>query len=90
VALTARSARALHAALPGVPVRLSLAANVAWLAWPGERPVDELDAALRALDLAGTVLTGPPGRVLLGTVRGGAFAARIRRAIDPDGRFPEA
>ncbi len=32
-------------------------------------------------------LTGPPGTVLLGAASGGAFADRVRRALDPDGRF---
>ena len=32
-------------------------------------------------------LTGPAGRVLLGATGGGAFADRVRRGLDPDGRF---
>ena len=32
-------------------------------------------------------LTGPPGAVLLGATGGGAFAERVRRGLDPDGRF---
>jgi glycolate oxidase FAD binding subunit len=91
VALTAHSVVALDAAVAaaGAAVRYSLGANVAWIAWPAARALDELDGELRALDLAGVVLTGEPGRPLLGAPRGGAFAARVRRALDPDARFLE-
>jgi hypothetical protein len=35
----------------------------------------------------GVRLTGPAGPVLLGAVGGGAFAERVRRGLDPHGRF---
>jgi glycolate oxidase FAD binding subunit len=91
VALTAHGVLALDAAVAaaGAAVRYSLGANVAWIAWPAARALDELDGELRALDLAGVVLTGEPDRPLLGAPRGGAFAARVRRALDPDARFLE-
>lgn len=93
-ALTARSVVALQAALAatGARARYSLGANVAWIAWPEERPLAELDAALRGLGLAGMVLTGDPdpGGPLLGRPQGGAFAARVRAALDPRARFLEA
>ena len=72
------------------PVRLSLGGNLAWVAWPGDRPPEELDRRLTKLGLAGMALTGPPGpRPLLGAASGGAFATRIRAALDPDHRFLE-
>jgi hypothetical protein len=57
------------------------------VAWPGEHPVGTLDALLRASDCAGVALTGTRARRPLGVVRGGAFAERIRAALDPDRRF---
>jgi glycolate oxidase FAD binding subunit len=91
VALTVQYVEALAAALEGTGARMrtSLAGNVAWVAWPGDRPLDELDRTLAGLSLGGMALTGGPDRILVGAVRGGAFAARVRRALDPDRRFPE-
>jgi glycolate oxidase FAD binding subunit len=91
VGVTARHVPALEAALaPAAAVaRYGLAANVAWVAWPSERPLDGLDVALRELGIAGIALTGTPGRTLLGRGGGDAFATRIRTAIDPHGRFLE-
>jgi hypothetical protein len=51
--------------------------------------IDDLDAALRTLGLAGMVLSGGSGRRLMGEVPGGAFASRIRAALDPPSRFLE-
>ena len=92
VALTARGVGALQAALApiGARVRYSRGANVAWVAWPEDRPLAQLDASLSSLGLAGMVLTGPADRILLGMRGGGAFGARIRAALDPHSRFPEA
>ena len=44
---------------------------------------------LRSLDLAGVFLTGSPPHPLIGAQRGGAFAKRVKAALDPDGRFPQ-
>jgi len=92
VGITGRRVAGLEAALEaaGARARYSLGANVAWVAWPADRPLEELDTALTALELAGMVLTGAPGRVLLGRTGGGAFATRVRAALDPDARFLEA
>lgn len=89
--LTARSVPGLEGALAaaGARARYSLGANVAWIAWPEDRPLAALDAALGELGLAGMVLTGDPDGPLLGRSRGGAFAARIRAALDPRARFLE-
>lgn len=89
VPLTARRVAALDAALAGVPVRLSLGANLAWIAWPASRALGELHTVLRTLGLAGCPLTGRPGPTVIGARSGGAFAERVRRALDPDRRFPE-
>ncbi|MDX6717316.1 MAG: glycolate oxidase binding subunit [Baekduia sp.] len=79
--------RALHAA--GAERRYSRAGNLAWVAWPAQRPLSELHAALDGLGLAGTLLRGGTGAApLLGAKRGGAFAHRVRTALDPHDRFP--
>ncbi len=92
VAITGRRVAGLEAALAATDARArySLGANVAWVAWPAARPLEGLDTALTALELAGIVLTGAPGRVLLGRTGGGAFATRVRAALDPHARFLEA
>ncbi len=89
VGLTTAAVPALDAALDGAPRRLSIGANVAWVAWPADRPIGALGDALAELGLTGMRVRGGDGRLLLGARRGGAFAARVRAALDPDGRFPE-
>jgi len=91
VAVTARRVPGLEGALAsaGARARYSLGANVAWVAWPDDRPPAELGAALAACGLRGLVLTGAPGPVQLGGTGGGAFAERVRGALDPHARFLE-
>jgi glycolate dehydrogenase FAD-binding subunit len=91
VAVTVRTVPALEERLAtnGARARYSNGANVAWVAWPSERPLHHLDQGLRSLGLAGMPLTGAADRTLLGAVPGGAFAERIRRALDPHHRFLE-
>jgi len=88
VGLTAAAVAALDRALDGAPRRLSIGANVAWIAWPSDRPIAALHELLDAQGLTGMVLRGAGAR-LIGARRGGAFATRVRAALDPDGRFPE-
>ena len=45
--------------------RYSAGGQVAWIAWP-PAALDDLDAALKALDLSGLVVLGQPGRTRLG------------------------
>jgi glycolate oxidase FAD binding subunit len=71
----------------GARRRYSAGGNVAWIAWPGSAA--SLDALLRSLSLAGLVLSGPATRPLLGATRGDNFRARIKSALDPEGRFPD-
>jgi glycolate oxidase FAD binding subunit len=73
----------------GARVRYSLAANVAWVAWPAGHATEELGAALTGLALSGAVLTSSPAACSLGAVSGGAFAERVRSAFDPFHRFWE-
>ncbi len=88
VGLTHGDVAGLDGALDGAPRWLSIGANVAWVAWPPDRPIAALDAALAGLGRTGMVLRGADAR-LLGARPGGAFAARVRDALDPDRRFGE-
>jgi glycolate oxidase FAD binding subunit len=93
VALTAAHAQLLLDTLGAVevPARLSLGANLAWVAWSRWRPVAELDRRLTKLGLTGTRIDGEAQTrsPLLGESRAGAFATRIRQALDPEHRFLE-
>jgi glycolate oxidase len=71
----------------GAHRRYSSAGCIAWVAWPSAVSPEHLDATLAELALGAVRLTGPPGPVLLGGEEGGAFAARARRGLDPDGAF---
>jgi glycolate oxidase len=87
LALRPRRLPVLDAALAGVPRRYTRAGAAGFLAWPADRPVEELDGLLRDAGATGVRLAGAPGHVLLGAHTGGAFADRVRHALDPDGRF---
>lgn len=67
--------------------RYSVGANVAWIAWPGA--IDELDALLHRQSLSGLVLSGSSKSPQIGIRRGEAFARRLKKAIDPHGRWVE-
>ena len=90
LALGPRRLATLDPALSGVPRRYTRAGAEGWLAWPEDRSLDELDALLRDTGASGVRLSGAPGKVVLGAACGGAFADRVRRALDPDGRFAGA
>jgi glycolate oxidase len=87
VATSPRGTAALDPGLDGAPRRYSAGAAAAWVAWPPDRPLEALDALMREAGAGGVRLTGPAGPVLLGAAGGGAFAERVRRGLDPDGRF---
>lgn len=92
VACNPHTAGGLEAAVlgtPGASLRLARACDSGWVAWPAGAALAELDEALVRLGLTGMVLTGPPGGGLLGRPVGGAFAERVRRALDPHDRFVE-
>ncbi len=74
---------------PSIPVRrYSAGGQVAWLAWP-PAALDDLDAALKVLDLAGLVVLGQPGQTRLGVRTGESFERRVKAALDPAARFVE-
>jgi len=68
--------------------RYSAGGQAAWLAWP-PAALDDLDAALKALDLSGLVVLGQPGRTRLGARTGQSFERRVKAALDPEARFVE-
>lgn len=74
----------LEMALSGASRRYSVGGNVAWLV---VTDISELDAVLNRLDLAGLVLFGPPGRPYVGVRKGLSLAQRVKRALDPNGKF---
>jgi glycolate dehydrogenase FAD-linked subunit len=93
-ALSPRSVAALDRGLDGVARRYSAGGALGWIDWPADRPLGELDGLLRAAGAGAVRLAGPPGPALLGRISGDAFGERVRRGLDPDGRFavgfPEA
>jgi glycolate oxidase FAD binding subunit len=87
VSLTPGRVAALEARLAGTAVarRYSAGGNVAWIAWPGD--LSDLGAILTSLELGGLCFVGPVGHSRLGVWTGEAFAERVKRALDPAGRF---
>jgi glycolate oxidase len=69
----------------GAVRRYSAGCHLCWVAWPGDRPASALDSIVRGLALSGVWLTGSPESPLIGVAGGGAFAARVRRGLDPSG-----
>ncbi len=87
VPLAPRQLPALDA-LPGLTGRhYSVGGNVAWLT---VTDVVALDAQLDALALPGLVLRGPAGRPIIGRRTGLLLAQRVKQALDPNDKFPEA
>jgi glycolate oxidase FAD binding subunit len=77
---------------PSIPVRrYSAGGQVAWIAWPSAA-LDDLDAAVKTLDLSGLVVLGQPGvarSARLGARTGQSFEQRVKAALDPEARFVE-
>lgn len=67
--------------------RYSAAGNLAWVRWPGQRPIAALDELLRHQRLGGTVMTGRATRVRLGRRPDQTLMQRIKSALDPEHRF---
>lgn len=67
--------------------RYSVAGNLAWIAWPVARPIQQLDDCLRHHGLGGTVLTGDVVRYRIGARPHASMMGRVKRAMDPDSRF---
>lgn len=71
----------------GVPRRYSAGANVAWIAW-SEDP-DIIDSHLKALNLVGLTILGESNQNRLGSWDYGNFYQRIKKALDPIGKWAE-
>jgi glycolate oxidase FAD binding subunit len=91
VPVSVRTCVALEHAMreAGAATRISLAGNLAWVAWPAERPRIELERVLRDAALTGVVVCGARGAAVVGAPVRHAFGERIRRALDPHRRFLE-
>ena len=64
--------------------RYSVGGNVAWVACPDEAV---LSGVLERLGLRGLRVLGPPGPPFLGPRGPDGFGGRVKRALDPAGRF---
>jgi hypothetical protein len=62
--------------------------QLAWVATP--ETADELDGPLTGLGLSGLAVLGSAVRRRLGVRVGASFERRVKQALDPQGRFPEA
>jgi len=69
----------------GAGRRYSAGANLAWVSWPGDSSL--LDQMLIEMGLPSMAVLGPPGKVRLGQQVGASFEARVRRALDPAGKW---
>ncbi|MGH7506182.1 MAG: hypothetical protein ACRELX_11050, partial [Longimicrobiales bacterium] len=90
--LTPPRVEALDCALErhAVMRRYSVAANVAWLAWPADRPLAGLDlAGLGGLVVMGPSLEGASPWVGARADAAGAFARGVKSALDPERRMPQ-
>lgn len=70
------------------------AGQIGWIAWPSDRGLEELEVVLGRLETDGAVIRGEAwrgGQPLqgrrLGRVPGAEMYQRVRRSIDPEGRF---
>ena len=86
VPLTPSRIPGLDAAVRRARRRYSVGGNVAWIA---TCDLSALDAALKALGLAGLVLLNAVGDPRIGHHQTNAFAGRVARALDPHGRFAQ-
>jgi glycolate oxidase FAD binding subunit len=67
--------------------RYSTGANVAWISWAGS--LDKLDQFLLINRLAGLTLLGSAEKTKLGDWNTGEFYQRIKKALDPSGKWAE-
>jgi len=89
IPLTLTEVAPLEDALAGTGAHRRYAAggNLAWIGWPGD--LADLEARLHMLGLAGLVLVGQTTKPLIGVRTGENLAARIKRTLDPNNKFPE-
>ena len=86
VPMTPGRVAGLEKALPADTTRCySVGGNLLWLGW--SEPLAELDTLLTSHELSGLLLAGCADSPWLGKRPGGAFLARVKNALDPDGKF---
>ena len=73
--------------LTSCPRRYCAGGNLLWLAWP--ETLQPLDDILKSLDLGGLVLDGPTQTPFIGRPERFSLVQRVKRALDPQGRFPD-
>ncbi len=66
--------------------RYGSAGQVAWVAWNGD--LDDLEAVLHELKLSALVFMGETSRPILGAGPDVGMLERVKRALDPEGKFP--
>jgi len=87
VPVAPRQVRELDARVHAVARRYSAAGSVAWLALHN---VEAARTVLNDLGLVGLRVLGPGGDPFVGVRRGMVLAQRVKRALDPAGKFGEA
>lgn len=91
IALTPTQIQAVDAGVeslaPGALRRYGLGGNVLLLAWPAATDVLRLEALLQRHRLSALPITGDWPASRLGVQPGREFAERIRRVLDPEGKF---
>jgi glycolate oxidase FAD binding subunit len=88
--LTPRRVPALdeRLAMYGALRRYSVGANLAWIGWPGK--AQGIALVLSDLGLSGLAVLGEAETPQVGVGSGEAFGRRVRRALDPQGKFSHA
>ncbi len=88
VPITPRRIVALEERISGVATRrYGCAGQVAWIGWNDDLHV--LEATLNELELSGLVILGETNQPMLGRGPDRVFLARVKQALDPDGKFPD-
>ena len=67
--------------------RYCAAGNLLWLSWSD--PLERLDEVLKSLSVSGLVLDGPTRTPFVGSYEDSPLGQRVKRALDPEGRFPD-
>jgi len=89
VPLTPKRILEIESLLPKfVNRRYGNAGNVAWLAWPENEAIVELDRMLAKADLSGLVFRGKAGMPNIGSWPRASVMDGVKRVFDPEGKFP--
>ncbi len=67
--------------------RYSVGANVAWIAWT--QPLEILDQHLKDAKLVGLTILGSTHQTHLGVWQSGNFYQRVKKALDPTGKWAQ-